>query len=157
DYACARAMAEEQGDVAAQAEILLDEATALDWLTDWKGSKDRLEEARARIAERCPPLLSARILLGLGRTAHRFSANDEAVVLLERTAIDRGHRGARGARGAHREEAGGEAPPRAGPGPGLPRPECARRPARPAPPRARVAGRGSGGFSKAPDPASLLA
>src|SRR6185437_11320248 len=36
DFSCAREMAIEQGDGEAQVEILLDEATALDWMDDHK-------------------------------------------------------------------------------------------------------------------------
>src|SRR5262249_34131457 len=76
----ARAMAAEQGDAAPQVELLLDEATALDWLNEFKTSEQRVEEARS-IAEESgvgSPLLFARLLLGRGRSAQRFSRNEDA-------------------------------------------------------------------------------
>ncbi len=93
DFSCAREMAREQGDAAAQVDILLDEATALDWLNEFKSSEERVEEARALADGGGSPLLAARLLLGLGRSAHRFSRNEEAAALLERRR--RGRRAAR--------------------------------------------------------------
>ena len=46
DFSCARTMVDEQGDVAAHMEILLDEATALDWMDEYKSSEERVEQAR---------------------------------------------------------------------------------------------------------------
>ncbi|MFT3765831.1 MAG: protein kinase [Minicystis sp.] len=86
DFACARKMAEDAGDVATQIEILLDEATALDWMNEFKSSEERVLAARALAALGGAPLLEARLLLGLGRSAHRFSRNEEAAALLERAA-----------------------------------------------------------------------
>jgi tetratricopeptide (TPR) repeat protein len=83
DFLCARAMVT---GAAAQAEILLDEATALDWMDDYKTSEERVHEARALLAGGSTPLFDARLLLGLGRSAHRFSCNEEAVSLLQRAA-----------------------------------------------------------------------
>ena len=88
DFSCAREMAIGQEDVPAQIEILLDEATALDWMNEFKSSEERVEEARSLMAAGGTPLLAARLLLGLGRAAHRFSRNDEAAVALERAASD---------------------------------------------------------------------
>jgi eukaryotic-like serine/threonine-protein kinase len=87
DFSCARAMALEQGDTAAQIEILLDEATAFDWMDDHTSSAERVEEARALLPEVRSPLLEARLLLGSGRAAHRFSRNEEAAAMLERAAL----------------------------------------------------------------------
>ncbi len=76
----------EQGDVAAQIEVLLDEATALDWMDEYKSSEDRVEEAEALLPGVQSPLLEARVLLGVGRSASRFSRNDLAAALLEQAA-----------------------------------------------------------------------
>ena len=88
DFSCARTMAEEQGDGTALIEILLDEGTAFDWLNEFKNSEERVEEARARLGAGSTPYLSARLLLGLGRSAHRFSRNEEAADLLARAAAE---------------------------------------------------------------------
>ena len=86
DFSYAREMAISRGNVAAQAEILLDEATALDWMDDYRASEERVHEARTLIAGARSPLLDARLLLGLGRSVHRFSRNEEAAALLEQAA-----------------------------------------------------------------------
>jgi serine/threonine protein kinase/tetratricopeptide (TPR) repeat protein len=86
DFSCAREMAVADGDVPTQIEILLDEATALDWMDDFKSSEERVAEARALIAEVSSPVLEARCLLGIGRSAHRFSRNEEAATLLAEAA-----------------------------------------------------------------------
>jgi tetratricopeptide (TPR) repeat protein len=85
DFSCARAMAQEQGDVAAQIEILLDEATTFDWMDDYQGSEKRVDEAEALLPRVQSPLLEARVLLGVGRSAHRFSRNELGAALLEQT------------------------------------------------------------------------
>jgi tetratricopeptide (TPR) repeat protein len=87
DFSCARVMAVEQGDVAAQIEILLDEATALDWMDDYKSSEERVEEAEALLPTAQSPLLEARVLMGVGRSAHRFSRNELAVAFFDK-AVD---------------------------------------------------------------------
>ncbi|WP_437733882.1 serine/threonine-protein kinase [Sorangium sp. So ce1335] len=87
DFASARAIARARGDVPAQLDILLDEATALDWMDEFKSSEERVEEARALAA--CialSPALAARLSLGVGRSLHRFSREDEAAAALERAA-----------------------------------------------------------------------
>ncbi len=86
DFSCARTMALADGDTAAQIEILLDEATALDWMDDYRSSEERVEEARALLPGTRSLLLEARLLLAGGRSAHRFSRNDEATALLESAA-----------------------------------------------------------------------
>lgn len=84
DFSVARAVAEADGDVTACIDILLDEATALDWMHDYAASAIRVREAEARMPPHAPPLLHARLLLGLGRSATRWNRNDEAARLLER-------------------------------------------------------------------------
>jgi tetratricopeptide (TPR) repeat protein len=86
DFACARAMVEEQGDVAAQIDILLDEATAFDWMDDYPSSEARVDAAEALLPRARTPLLDARVLLGVGRTALRFSRNELAAALLQQAA-----------------------------------------------------------------------
>lgn len=86
DFSFARSMAAEQGDVITQVEILLDEATALDWLNEFKSSEERVLTAQSLATGGTTPLVEARLLLGLGRAAHRFSRNEEAAALLERAA-----------------------------------------------------------------------
>jgi tetratricopeptide (TPR) repeat protein len=85
DFSCARAMAQERADVAEQIEILLDEATTFDWMDDYKGSEERVDEAEALLPGVESSLLEARVLLGVGRTAHRFSRNELAAALLEQS------------------------------------------------------------------------
>src|SRR5262249_14374558 len=88
DFACARKMAVEQGDVAAQIEVLLDEATTFDWMDDYKSSEQRVDEAEALLprVEEESPLLEAGVLLGVGRSALRFSRNELASALMEQAA-----------------------------------------------------------------------
>jgi eukaryotic-like serine/threonine-protein kinase len=87
DFAVARAHAEDTGDTTAVVDLLLDEATALDWMDDFATSQERVLEADRRLPEGAPPLYRARLLLGLGRSATRFSRNDEAADLLQRAAL----------------------------------------------------------------------
>jgi tetratricopeptide (TPR) repeat protein len=83
DYAGARTIAQRLGDVATQAEILLDEATCLDWIDEYRRSLELVEQARS-LAPEHSPLLGARIVHGLGRAAFHFGRLDEAVELLGR-------------------------------------------------------------------------
>ncbi|WP_437287787.1 serine/threonine-protein kinase [Sorangium sp. So ce406] len=87
DFASARAIARARADVPAQIDILLDEATALDWMDEFKSSEERVEEARALAAGiALSPALAARLSLGVGRSLHRFSREEEAAAALERAA-----------------------------------------------------------------------
>jgi serine/threonine protein kinase/tetratricopeptide (TPR) repeat protein len=88
DFSCARELVIQDGDVAAQIEILLDEATALDWMDDYKTSEERVQQARALLpkVKVSSPLLEARVLLGVARAQHRFSRNEEAAALFEKAA-----------------------------------------------------------------------
>ncbi|WP_437952899.1 protein kinase [Sorangium sp. So ce296] len=97
DFASARTIARARGDVPAQIDILLDEATALDWMDEFKSSEERVEEARA-LAEglALSPALAARLALGVGRSLHRFSREEEAAAALERAAADSASLGADG-------------------------------------------------------------
>ncbi|MFT3772033.1 MAG: protein kinase [Minicystis sp.] len=86
DLGRARAIAHARGDALGEADILLDEATLLDWMDSFRASLARVEEAEARAAGLASPLLRARLLLGLGRSRHRFNQEAEASALLERAA-----------------------------------------------------------------------
>ncbi|AUX22491.1 uncharacterized protein SOCEGT47_029940 [Sorangium cellulosum] len=91
DFSCARELSAQDGDAALRIELLLDEATALDWMDEHEASRARVEEARVEEARALaggarPPLLEARLLLACGRSAFRFSRNEEAAALLGRAA-----------------------------------------------------------------------
>ncbi|MDC3954329.1 serine/threonine-protein kinase [Polyangium jinanense] len=72
------------GDHLAEAEILLDQATVLDWMADYEASRARVVSVLAILPESPPPALLARLLLGQGLSLLRFSREHEAVPLLER-------------------------------------------------------------------------
>ncbi|WP_437475753.1 protein kinase [Sorangium sp. So ce1014] len=86
DLRAARALAEAAGDRARAAELLLEEATALDWLEDFPASA----AAAARAAELCAGLgdarLDARCLLGSGRSDCRGQRVDDGIPRLEQAA-----------------------------------------------------------------------
>ncbi|AUX44311.1 serine/threonine protein kinase [Sorangium cellulosum] len=88
DLRAARALAEAAGDRARAAELLLEEATALDWLEDFPASA----AAAARAAELCAGLgdarLDARCLLASGRSDCRGQRVDEGIPKVERAARD---------------------------------------------------------------------
>jgi eukaryotic-like serine/threonine-protein kinase len=86
DLARAREMAETSGDAATLVDILLDEATVLDWTDEYKSAEERVERAAALAPAVVSPALEARLLLGLGRTLHRGSREDAAAAMLERAA-----------------------------------------------------------------------
>ncbi|AKT36685.1 protein kinase domain-containing protein [Chondromyces crocatus] len=85
DLRTAREAAETIGDTIEQMEILLDEATTLDWMEEYRSSEARVNEARRR-GETLPSMpapLASRLLLGIGRSFHRFSREAEAAAMLE--------------------------------------------------------------------------
>ncbi|WP_437734772.1 serine/threonine-protein kinase [Sorangium sp. So ce1335] len=82
DLAAARALAEQLGDAAFLADVLLVEATALDWANDFETSARRVEEARPLVERAGSPGLTARLLVGLGRTCMRQGRMAEAADLL---------------------------------------------------------------------------
>ncbi|WP_437963369.1 protein kinase [Sorangium sp. So ce260] len=86
DLRAARALAEAAGDRGRAAELLLEEATALDWLEDFPASA----AAAARAAELCAGLgdarLDARCLLASGRSDCRGQRVDDGIPKLERAA-----------------------------------------------------------------------
>ena len=85
DFAAARELARAAGDATAEVEILLDEATALDWMNDYARSEERVIAAETLARERglASPTIEASLLLGLGRSRHRYSREDEAAPLIE--------------------------------------------------------------------------
>ena len=86
DLAAAREQAALAGDTAAEIEILLDEATALDWTGEYRTSSARVAQARALVEAPAPPAVEARLLLGSGRWLYRSERWGEAAVVLERAA-----------------------------------------------------------------------
>ncbi|HTN82510.1 MAG TPA: ATP-binding protein, partial [Sorangium sp.] len=86
DLRAARALAEAAGDRRRAAELLLEEATALDWLEDFPASA----AAAARAAELCAGLgdarLDARCLLASGRSDCRGQRVDGGIPKLEQAA-----------------------------------------------------------------------
>jgi tetratricopeptide (TPR) repeat protein len=88
DLRLARALCHAAGDVAGEIELLLDEATAFDWRNEFSSSEACVKEARELAAALADPepLLLARLHLGVGRSLHRFSREDEAAALLQRAA-----------------------------------------------------------------------
>jgi eukaryotic-like serine/threonine-protein kinase len=78
DLAQARALAMQGRDASLQADLLLEEAMALDWLFQWPRSRELGERARALFPRGAPPLLEARLLLAEGRALHRFNRDREA-------------------------------------------------------------------------------
>ena len=85
DFAAARELAQAAGDATAEVEILLDEATTLDWMNDYARSEERVIAAETLARERglASPAIEASLLLGLGRSRHRYSRADEAAPLIE--------------------------------------------------------------------------
>ena len=82
DLAKARELAELGNDLGTLADVLLEEAMALDWLFDWPRSRALAERARALFAAGAPPALEARILLAIGRLLQRFNQDEEAARFL---------------------------------------------------------------------------
>jgi len=86
DFDRARQLAHERNDVAAEIDILLDEATALDWCEEFRKSK-ALVDGAATLAGVVPSdLVAARLLLGMGRSCHRFNDDAKAVEHLAQAA-----------------------------------------------------------------------
>ncbi|MEP7122375.1 MAG: protein kinase [Byssovorax sp.] len=83
DLRAARALAEARGDAAAAVDLLLEEATVLDWLEDFLASSIAGEEAAARARDLGDPRLDARCLLALGRSACRTERVAEGILQVE--------------------------------------------------------------------------
>jgi tetratricopeptide (TPR) repeat protein len=86
DFSIARGLLSASGDTAARIELLLDEATALDWMDDYSASAERVRQAGELAADGISRALEARLLLGLGRSLQRESRVEEASWLLESSA-----------------------------------------------------------------------
>jgi tetratricopeptide (TPR) repeat protein len=84
DHARAGALARAAGDRALEAELLLDEATALDWMGEHGRSADCLERARALLGDRPEPRLRVRLSVGWGRSLWRREGARAGVPELER-------------------------------------------------------------------------
>ncbi|HZX93059.1 MAG TPA: protein kinase, partial [Myxococcales bacterium] len=78
DLEAAKSIAKAVGDSSAEAEILLDAATALDWMGDFPRSRALVEEAQALPQASTSQLLRARLLMGHARALHRVDRNAEA-------------------------------------------------------------------------------
>jgi tetratricopeptide (TPR) repeat protein len=87
DFAEVRAQTNPEAFVE-HAQILLDEATALDWMGDYVASRDKVLAAKALTEGRTTPALSASLLLAIGRSSCRFSCSDEAIAALELAAAE---------------------------------------------------------------------
>lgn len=84
DLRAARALAEAQGDGVREADLLLEEATALDWQDDAEGSTALLEQALRCLGDAVPPELAARHALAQARVVVRREDITGAVPPLER-------------------------------------------------------------------------
>ncbi len=94
DLAAARTSAEAAGDTLAEAEILLDEATVLDWMGEHPSSAQCVDQAFDKVSKlSIPPLVEARLLLGRGRSLHRASREEQAYIELERALAIADHLG----------------------------------------------------------------
>jgi eukaryotic-like serine/threonine-protein kinase len=83
DFAVARAAAEADGDADLVVDLLLDEATALDWASDLAGANQKSDEALRRAGEG-DPLRAARLAMADGRSRWRENRPDAAIAPLER-------------------------------------------------------------------------
>ncbi|GEJ59115.1 serine/threonine-protein kinase [Anaeromyxobacter diazotrophicus] len=92
DLEAACAVARELGDAAAEREALLDEATALDWMSDFGASRACVEAAEA-LPGVPSPRVQARLDLGRGRSLFRASRWADACATLDRAAALAGRQG----------------------------------------------------------------
>src|SRR2546421_417330 len=74
------------GDSTSECEIVLDAATALDWVTDYDRSRALVLEAEKLAKEGASPALRARLTLGKGRASYRAEQWQEARTALEEAA-----------------------------------------------------------------------
>jgi serine/threonine protein kinase len=86
DLAQAEELAVKVGDAFTQADVMLDESTALDWLFEWHKSRDLAGLAQELVRGVNAPALQARVLLAVGRSFHRFNQDREAADLLREAA-----------------------------------------------------------------------
>jgi len=95
DLAAARAVARALGDRDTEVDCLLDEATALDWMADYGGSRARFHDAAA-LARLPAPAQRARLELGRGRSLMRAGQWAEAASSLATAAALAGESGDEG-------------------------------------------------------------
>ncbi|WP_235880006.1 serine/threonine-protein kinase [Polyangium aurulentum] len=88
DFAEARRIAEGLGDRAMVAEVLLEEATALDWSRQISASIEKVEEARPLVREIGSGALQLRLAVADGRSAWRKGQMAESIELLERAVAE---------------------------------------------------------------------
>ncbi len=88
DFAGARELAKQLGDVADEVDLLLDEAMAYDWINDYARSEERVYAAQelAFSVKLQSPLLQVRMLLGLGRAQFRNGQWEECCEPLQEAA-----------------------------------------------------------------------
>ncbi|HEY6909414.1 MAG TPA: protein kinase [Myxococcales bacterium] len=86
DMEAARALARAAQDRLAEAEIVLDAATALDWMTDFARSRDLVAQAEALAGGDASTALQARLLVGHARSLFRLDRVAEAARALEQAA-----------------------------------------------------------------------
>ncbi|MCB9653670.1 MAG: protein kinase [Deltaproteobacteria bacterium] len=86
DLRAAREIAESQGDRAAEFSILLDEATELDWLSNFQNAADLVEAAAERLGDAPSKLDRARLEMGRARARWRGGRRVEARDALFRAA-----------------------------------------------------------------------
>jgi tetratricopeptide (TPR) repeat protein len=87
DLRAARALAEQRGDFAMTADLLLEEATALDWAQSFEQSACLAEQARELIDKLSTRRLDSRLRVTLGRSRCRQQRLAEAVELLREGAL----------------------------------------------------------------------
>jgi tetratricopeptide (TPR) repeat protein len=86
DLAAARVLAEQLGDQARAASILLDEAMVLDWFFDFAASADRLADAGPLVETTGDAALRARLVVATARTLWRRERMSEALALFAESA-----------------------------------------------------------------------
>jgi tetratricopeptide (TPR) repeat protein len=84
DFAAGLSLAEALGDRELAAHLLLEDATALDWLYELDESARRVEEARPLVLEQGSAALMARLQIADGRTAWRQRRLEESIELLSK-------------------------------------------------------------------------
>ncbi|AUX19753.1 protein kinase [Sorangium cellulosum] len=88
DLSVARELGERLSDDVLVAEILLEEATLLDWTGDYEGSARRVERARPLVVRSGSSRLAVRLLVADGRGCVRTAQVARAIALLERGAVE---------------------------------------------------------------------
>ncbi len=86
DLSAARALAQSREDVALEVDLLLEEATARDWMEDVEGSSACTREALERIERRDDPRLALRCTLARGRMHVRLGEWEAAARILRSAA-----------------------------------------------------------------------